>query len=59
MLGHLPASGAQLDHGEVARLAHLAVQLADPRGHQNSKDGLHLLRRVEISVLAERVAGRR
>jgi hypothetical protein len=55
-LGHLPASGAQLDHGEAARLAEFAIQLADARGHQNSEDGPHLLRRVEISVLAERVA---
>ena len=54
-LGHFAASGAQLHHGEIRRLAHGAPQLAHARRHQNSKDRLDLFRREEIARAAERV----
>src|SRR5215471_15180862 len=53
---HLTAAGAQLDHGELGRLAQGAEQLANARGHQDAEDGLKLLGGEEVAVLAERIA---
>ena len=50
---HFAAPGAEFHHRKAARLAHLAIELADALGHQDAEDGLDLLGGEEIAGLAE------
>src|SRR6516162_1400959 len=55
--GHFAAAGAELDYGEIRRLAQGAVELADARGDEDAEDGLQLFGSEEVALRAEGVAG--
>src|SRR5262249_12064743 len=52
-MSHLPSSGAQLDHHEVIRVAHLSPQVSQPRRDQDAEDRLELFGGEEVACLAE------